>query len=120
MTKRAKCNFIQFNLHHTKLAQDCLMKDILALDSKTKGPVVALVQEPYLGKRGHPIGLMRPTDCQVGAKNARAAIIATKAEMRLCPDLSDRDTTTCQLSNDGRIIHLFPTIWMERSLFQQF
>ena len=99
------------NLHHAKLAQDCLVKDMLSMNSNTKGSIIVLIQEPYLGSRGHPVGLVRPTDCLVGDKSARAAVVGLGADLRLCPDLSDRDTTTCQMVDGSKVIHLVSSYW---------
>ena len=87
------------------------MKDLMVMDARSKGPTIALIQEPYLGTRGFPTGLGRPTDCLVGAKDARAAVVGIKADLRLCPDLSNRDTTTCQLTNGSKSIYLVSSYW---------
>ena len=43
----------QMNMQHAKMAMTCLSKDILGAKAQ---PVIALIQEPYLGVRGCPRG----------------------------------------------------------------
>ena len=42
---------IQANLQHSRAATSCLVQDML----RSKGQVVALIQEPHVGRRGTPL-----------------------------------------------------------------
>ena len=83
----------QANLHHSKAATDCLVLDML----KSKSQVVALVQEPYLGARGKPLGIPRQLSTYHHTLGGRAAIFSKNCNLLLCPAYSGRDVVTCQL-----------------------
>ena len=54
----------QANLHRSRVAQDCLVQDMIGASKQ----VVALVQEPYKGARGVPLGIPRHLGCHYHAK----------------------------------------------------
>ena len=89
--------FIQVNLHKSLLAKDCLIQDIW---SKAK-PTIALLQEPYTGNTGKPLGIPSSFECYYGGSNARSAIIAHKCNLLFCPPYSGGDVTTCQITLEG-------------------
>ena len=74
---------IQANLQHAKAATSCLIHDMLV----TKGQVVALVQEPHLGRRGYPVGIPKSLGCHYFATKGecRAAIFTKNFNLLLCP-----------------------------------
>ena len=94
---------IQANLQRSGLATDCLVRDI----GVRHHPVIALIQEPYLGKQGKPLRIPAAFECYYGESNPRAAIIAHKSNLLLCPSYTSRDVTTCQITLEtGEVAYL--------------
>ena len=70
----------QANLQKSNLATNCLVQDMLS----ERGPVVALVQEPYIGNGRTPKGIPRAIDCHHGGEFPRAVILALGKNLLLC------------------------------------
>ena len=68
-----KTMIYQMNTQHAKMAMTLLSKDILGAEAQS---VIALIQEPYVGARGVPVGFQRELMCYCGGKRARASIIS--------------------------------------------
>ena len=89
-----ECKITQVNLQKASAAMDCLMQDMWNRNEQH----VAIVQEPYIGNSRRPKGVPAQFDCLFGGNSPRAAIIANKCNLLLCPSYSNRDVTTCQTS----------------------
>ena len=85
--------FMQANLHHSKVAQDCLIQDIL----RSNQQVLALIQEPYVGSKGSPLGIPRLLGCHHHLSGGRVAILSKGCDPLLCPEYTGKDVVTCQV-----------------------
>ena len=65
---------IQANLHHCKAATDILIQDML----RARNQVVALIQEPYVGKRDIPAGIPKVMGCFHHHLGGRVAILRVR------------------------------------------
>ena len=93
----------QMNMQHSKMATTLLSNDILGAEAH---PVIALIQEPYLGARGVPMGVSRDLMCYCGGKGARAAIFSKGIDLLFCPTFSGRDVVVCQLKRGEKNIFM--------------
>ena len=80
--------------------------DILGAEAQT---VIALIQEPYVGKGGVPLGFPRGLNCYYGGKKARAAIVTKGIDLLLCLSFSGDDVVTCQTRMGMRDLYLVST-----------
>ena len=93
----------QMNTQHAKMAMTLLSSDILGAEAQ---PVIALIQEPYVGARGVPMGVPRELRCYHGGKGARAAVLSKGIDLLFCPTFSGRDVVTCQLRRGEKNIFM--------------
>ena len=70
------------NMQHARVATSLLSGDILGTEAQT---VIALIQEPYVGKGGVPLGFPGGLNCYYGGKKA---IITKGIDLLLCPSFS--------------------------------
>ena len=86
---------IQANLHHFKSATDRLVHDMLL----AKCQVIALIQEPYLGKGNYTVGIPKNFGCyhQGAGVRGRSSILTKGCNLLLCPGYTGQDIVTCQL-----------------------
>ena len=85
------CNvsvIFQMNMQHARMATSLMARDILGAESQT---LIALIQEPYVGKGGCAIGFSEGgLNCYHGGKKARAAIVMKGIYLLLCPSFFRR------------------------------
>ena len=94
---------IQANLQHSRAATSCLVQDML----RSKGQVVALIQEPHVGRRGTPLGIPKALGCLHCPTGGRSAILFKGCNPLMCPGYSGKDVTTCQVHlGTGREVYL--------------
>ena len=60
----------QMNTQHAKMAATLLSNDILGAEAQ---PVIALIQEPYVGARGVPMGVSRELMCYHGGEGSKGS-----------------------------------------------
>ena len=78
-------------------------EDILGAEAQT---VIALIQEPYVGKGGVPLGFPGGLRRYYGGKKSRAAIVTKGIDLLLCPSFSGDDVVTCQTRMGTRDLYL--------------
>ena len=93
----------QMNMQHARMATSLMAGDILGAEAQT---VIALIQEPYVGKGGVPLGFPGGLKCYHGGKKARAAIVTKGIDLLLCPSFSGDDVVTCQTRMGARDLYL--------------
>ena len=77
-------------MQHARMATSLMVEEILGAEAQT---VIALIQEPYVGKGGMPLGFQGGLKRYYGGKKARAAIVTKGIDLLLCPSFSGDDVS---------------------------